>query len=57
MRQKEEARWSLRNYHRAPTKGEIILANHTVLCAAVVVAFAFALPHIIGQLFEVLLYV
>lgn len=57
MRQNEEARWSLENYHRAPTKGEIILANHTVLCAAIVVAFAFALPHIIGQLFEVLLYV
>ena len=57
MRQNEEARCSLRNSHRAPSKGEIILANHTVLCAAIVVAFAFALPHIIGQLFEVLLYV
>lgn len=57
MRQNEEARRSLRNYHRAPSKGEIILANHTVLCAAVVVAFAFALPHIIGQLFEVIFYV
>ena len=57
MRQNEEARWSLETSHRAPSKGEIILANHTVLCAAVVVAFAFALPHIIGQLFEVFLYV
>ena len=57
MRQNEEARWSLETSHRAPTKGETILANHTVLCAAVVVALAFALPHIIGQLFEVLLYV
>ena len=57
MRQNEEARRSLGNSHRAPSKGEIILANHTVLCAAVVVAFAFALRHIIAQLFEVLLYV
>ena len=57
MRQNEEARRSLGNSHRAPTKGDLILANHTVLCAAIVVAFAFALPHIIGQLFEVLLYV
>ena len=57
MRQKEEARWSPRNYHRAPTKGETILSNHTILCAAVTVVIAFALPHVIGQLFEVLLYV
>ena len=57
MHYQKEARWSLRNYHRAPSKGETILANHTVLCAAIVVAFAFAFPHIIGRLFEVLLYV
>ena len=57
MRYTEEARRSLGNSHRAPSKGETILANHTILCAAIVVAFAFALPHVIGQLFEVLLYV
>lgn len=57
MYEKEEARRSLRNYRRAPTKGEIILANHTLLCAAVTVAFAFALPHIIGTIFELVLYV
>ena len=57
MHYQKEARRSLENSRRAPTKGDLILANHTVLCAAIVVAFAFALPHIIGQLFEVLLYV
>ena len=57
MYEKEEARWSLETSHRAPTKGEIILANHTLLCAAVTVAFAFALPHIIGTIFELVLYV
>ena len=57
MHYQKEARRSLENSRRAPTKGDLILANHTVLCAAIVVAFAFALPHIIGQLFDVLLYV
>lgn len=57
MYEKEEARSSLENSLRAPTKGEIILANHTWLCAAVTVAFAFALPHIIGTIFELVLYV
>lgn len=57
MHYQKEARRSLENSRRAPSKGETMIANHTVLCAAVVVAFAFALPHIIGQLFEVLLYV
>ncbi len=57
MHYQKEARRSLENSRRAPTKGETILANHTIICGAVIVAFAFALPHIIGQLFEVLLYV
>ena len=56
MRQNEEARRSLGNSHRAPTKGETMIANHTILCAAVTVVIAFALPHVIGQLLEVLLY-
>ena len=57
MYEKEEARRSLENYRRAPSKAEVILANHTLLCAAVTVAFAFALPHIIGTIFELVLYV
>ena len=57
MHYQKEARRSLENSRRAPSKGEIILANHTVLCAAITLAIALALPHIIGQLFEVLLYV
>ena len=57
MYEKEEARRSLENYRRAPTKGEVILANHTWLCGAVIVAFVFALPYIIGTIFELVLYV
>lgn len=57
MHYQKEVRRSLENSRRTPSKGETILANHTIICAAVIVAFAFALPHIIGQLFEVLLYV
>lgn len=53
MHYQKEARRSLENSRRAPSKGETILANHTVLCAAIVVLIAFALPHIVGQLFEV----
>ncbi len=57
MSQKNEARWSLETSHRAPSKAETILAEHMYLCCAVIVAFVFALPHIIGHIFEVLLYV
>ena len=55
MYEKEEARRSLRNYRRAPSKAEVSLANHTLLCAAVTVAFAFALPHITGARLELVL--
>jgi hypothetical protein len=57
MRHNEEARWSLETSHRAPTKGETILANHVWLCSAVIVAIVFALPHILGHIYEAVLYV
>lgn len=57
MRQKEEARRSLRNYRRAPSKAETILANHVWLCSAVIVVVLFALPHILGHIYEAVLYV
>lgn len=56
MSQKIEARSSLENSLRAPSKAETILSEHMYLCGALMVAFVFALPHIIGTIFEVLLY-